>query len=524
MRAFADANADLKEAWEARSIPRIEAALQQKANPFAKFPVKEAEIWNDYHSYTFVWRVAKAGDLEIMRILAQHIRNPNPYEKFLLSQALIDADKRGEKGLEIVTILIKLGANVNHVDEEDNTPLRKAAEQADNPSILEALIRAGADINATKKTGRSALDAAKGNGHTENEKLLRELLLKEKAKAPEAEAKAVISRCSPNLKQYKDSNEALGAAIKNKDHALIKCAFGANASLVHNYYCEHQLHCLESDTIPLPTILAILTAASPKQLNEQTHSGNAFDHVLARQSTHMPLEILQIFAAKKVGLTGKNKKANEELEDFCRMGLQKHYGQPGVAEAMPYVKYGSQYNVGQKIKTREYGEGIVLRICKSGVVMKNPDGKYDPIFVSKRDLSSTEYPTEKASPSSGPRICLAFDATGALTCRDMPGSSCLGNRFWAGPGPCASFKNKTVQQLNKSDWGSLIAAFNGEAEDRNKPDEPKQQSKVERCQKACRQKKCGSKMSGEYTASVSASLRCAGFCDQECSTNPERYR
>lgn len=126
--------------------------------------------------------------------------------------------------------------------------------------------------------------------------------------------------------------------------------------------------------------------------------------------------------------------------------------------------------------------------------------------------------------SSTPRICLAFDATGALTCRDMPGSSCPGNRFWAGPGPCSSYNNKKVQQLNKSEWGSLISAFNGEAEDRNKVDEPKQQSKEERCQKACRQKKCGSKLSGEYTASVSASLRCAGFCDQECSTNPGRYR
>lgn len=132
--------------------------------------------------------------------------------------------------------------------------------------------------------------------------------------------------------------------------------------------------------------------------------------------------------------------------------------------------------------------------------------------------------TDGSPTPSAPRICLAFDATGALTCRDLPGSSCPGNRFWAGPGPCSSYNNKTVQQLSKSQWGSLISAFNGEAEDRNKVDEPKRESKEKRCQKACREQKCGSRMSGEYTASASAGLRCAGFCDQECSTNPGKYR
>lgn len=141
-----------------------------------------------------------------------------------------------------------------------------------------------------------------------------------------------------------------------------------------------------------------------------------------------------------------------------------------------------------------------------------------PVVVQAKSSTASD------TASSTPRICLAFDATGALTCRDMPGSSCPGNRFWAGPGPCSSYNNKKVQQLNRSDWGSLISAFNGEAEDRNKVDEPKRESKEQRCQKACRFQKCGSRMSGEYTASASAGLRCAGFCDQECSTNPDAYR
>jgi ankyrin repeat protein len=159
---------------------------------------------------------------------------------------------------------------------------------------------------------------------------------------------------------------------------------------------------------------------------------------------------------------------------------------------------------------------VIALLRKSGA----KENKMPPKFAAKL----AEKNSSTSTTSAPPRICLAFDATGALTCRDMPGSSCPGNRFWAGPGPCSTYNNKTVKQLNKSEWGSLIFAFNGEAEDRNKVDEPKRESKLERCQKACRFQKCGSKMSGEYTASPSAGLRCAGFCDQECSTNPNAYR
>jgi len=332
---------------------------------------------------------------------------------------------------------------------------------------------------------------------------------------------------SCNLKQYRYKGEALAAGIKAKDHALIKCALAADENLADNFYCETRSHCLRSDNIPLATVQFILELASVKQLSAEGSGGNAFDYLFERLgTTDLRLEFVRIFADKKIRLSGKNERANAELEDFCRMGFQKHYGQPGVAEAMPYAKYASPFKTGQKIKTREFGEVTVLRVCKNDIVAKKTTGTYDPIVISKRNLSSTEYPTEKASLSTTGRICLTFKVDGSLTCTERAHNDmvCPGNRNWGGTGSCPDYRNKKVQQLDRKQWSDLIAVFNGETADRNKVDEPMQQSKLERCQKACRQKKCGSKMSGEYTASVSSSLRCAGFCDQECSTNPNAYR
>lgn len=332
---------------------------------------------------------------------------------------------------------------------------------------------------------------------------------------------------SCNLKQYRYKGEALAAGIKAKDHALIKCALAAEESLADNFYCETRSHCLKSDNIPLATVQSILELASAKQLSAESSGDNAFDYLFERLgTTDMRLEFVRIFADKKIRLSGKNEKANAELEDFCRMGFQKPYGQPGVAEAMPYVKYANPLKAGQKIKTREFGEVTVLRVCKRDIVAKKITGTYDPIVISKRDLSSTEYPTEKTPLSTTGRICLTFKVDGSLACKERAYNEmvCPGNRNWGGTGSCANYRNKKVQQLDRKQWSDLIAVFNGEAEDRNKVDEPKQQSKEQRCQKACRFQKCGSKMSGEYTASPSAGLRCAGFCDQECSTYPDKYR
>lgn len=329
---------------------------------------------------------------------------------------------------------------------------------------------------------------------------------------------------SCNLKQYRYKGEALAAGIKTKDHALIKCALAAEESLADNFYCETRSHCLKSDNIPLATVQFILELASAKQLSAESSGGNAFDYLFERLgTTDMRLEFVRIFADKKIRLSGKNEKANAELEDFCRMGFQRHYGQPGVAEAMPYVNYASPLKAGQKIKTREFGEVTVLRVCKSDIVAKKITGTYDPIVISKRDLSSTEYPTEKTPLSTTGHICLTFKVDGSLACKERAYNEmvCPGNRNWGGTGSCAFYKNKKVHDLDRKQWSDLIAVYAYDQENGNKADQPAGLTRTEQCTKACVFKRCTyDKRKDGNVEKFTAHERCVNFCKEACRQNP----
>ncbi len=65
--------------------------------------------------------------------------------------------------LEVITALLKAGAEIEARDEIGGTPLMLAAENNSNPEVITALLKAGADAKAKDSTGKSALDYAKEN-------------------------------------------------------------------------------------------------------------------------------------------------------------------------------------------------------------------------------------------------------------------------------------------------------------------------------------------------------------------------
>ena len=54
---------------------------------------------------------------------------------------------------EVVTLLIKAGADVNAKDKYGVTPLHRAAAYNENPEVITILIKAGADVNAKDSDG-----------------------------------------------------------------------------------------------------------------------------------------------------------------------------------------------------------------------------------------------------------------------------------------------------------------------------------------------------------------------------------
>ena len=65
---------------------------------------------------------------------------------------------------EITQILIKAGADVNAVDKNGRTPIRMAARYG-NVAMVSVLIKAGADVNAADKNGRTPIRMATGYGY-----------------------------------------------------------------------------------------------------------------------------------------------------------------------------------------------------------------------------------------------------------------------------------------------------------------------------------------------------------------------
>jgi ankyrin repeat protein len=74
---------------------------------------------------------------------------------------------------EIVKKLLKNGANVKVIDEDDNSPLHIACSYG-HTKVVKLLLKNGADVNIVDKYGDTPLHLACYRGHTEIRKLLEE--------------------------------------------------------------------------------------------------------------------------------------------------------------------------------------------------------------------------------------------------------------------------------------------------------------------------------------------------------------
>ncbi len=76
---------------------------------------------------------------------------------------------------EVITVLLKAGAEVNASADYGETPLMRAAEKNTNPEVITVLLKAGADVNAKNNGGKTALDYAKDNEDIKGTQAMKEL-------------------------------------------------------------------------------------------------------------------------------------------------------------------------------------------------------------------------------------------------------------------------------------------------------------------------------------------------------------
>ncbi len=113
-----------------------------------------------------MWAAAK-GRYDIAEYLLANGANPNKADA-KGTTALHLASNQATSQVEIVRLLLAHKAAVNAKDQDGNTPLLLAQ----NPAIIEALVGAGADVNAANKEGLTALFAASEGGQIPIVKLL----------------------------------------------------------------------------------------------------------------------------------------------------------------------------------------------------------------------------------------------------------------------------------------------------------------------------------------------------------------
>ena len=93
-----------------------------------------------------------------------------------LTEGVVEAIKRYQD-LEVVSVLLRNGAEVNVKDEEDNTPLHLLAEKGSSldkkiPDTIKILLEHGADVNAQNYKGFTPLMHAVKRNRAENVELL----------------------------------------------------------------------------------------------------------------------------------------------------------------------------------------------------------------------------------------------------------------------------------------------------------------------------------------------------------------
>jgi ankyrin repeat protein len=111
----------------------------------------------------------KARNIEQIQRALDEGADMNTEDPHLRRSPLVLAALRGY--LEIVSLLIKHGANVNHTDSTGFTALLEAARRGHTP-IARLLIEGEADINYADRFGVTALEAAAVNGHLDVTRLL----------------------------------------------------------------------------------------------------------------------------------------------------------------------------------------------------------------------------------------------------------------------------------------------------------------------------------------------------------------
>lgn len=153
---------DIHEAAALGDVDRLEEIIQTKAKDVNSLSY---DGWTPLHLAAFMDRVGA------VKTLLQEGADLGALSSNAISNTPLHASLAGAQSVEVVQLLIRDGADVNHRAGGGVAPLHLAASRG-SKELVKVLLAAGADPATTTDDGKTAADIASERGHPELAELL----------------------------------------------------------------------------------------------------------------------------------------------------------------------------------------------------------------------------------------------------------------------------------------------------------------------------------------------------------------
>jgi hypothetical protein len=280
---------------------------------------------------------------------------------------------------EVISTLLKAGANIKAQDVNGDTPLMWAVEKNQNPKVVSILLKAGADIESHNKYGQTPLMAAAADN--QNSEVITTLL----------KAGADVKARNTQM----DWTPLMAAAAHNQNPEVITTLLKAGADVKARTNGGWTTLMYAAADNPNPEVISTLLKAGADAKAKDNSGKTAFDHAQDNAKLKETDAYKQLEEVSHVALASAHAQTTEIKElpgSFTGTFTDENYTPPDVNYISPYGGNQNGWLI-NSIGAADMNAGTTYTFTK---VFRSEDGSYtcetdDPdeaIYFSKIDINT----------------------------------------------------------------------------------------------------------------------------------------